>query len=67
MSIFFGSRSFQLLCHRDPSIQKVAFDCIMTYKHKYLNPYRCVQERNIQGMFDVCSLLQLFSDVGWNL
>lgn len=31
---------FELLQHRDPNIQKAALDCIMTYKHKYLVPYK---------------------------
>ncbi|KAG5868691.1 hypothetical protein JTB14_031637 [Gonioctena quinquepunctata] len=31
---------FELLQHKDPSIQKAALDCIMTYKHKYLTPYK---------------------------
>lgn len=30
----------ELLCHRNPHIQKLAFDCIMVYKHKYLMPYK---------------------------
>ncbi|CAG9813428.1 unnamed protein product [Phaedon cochleariae] len=31
---------FDLLQHRDSNIQKAALDCIMTYKHKYLIPYK---------------------------
>ncbi|XP_023019456.2 LOW QUALITY PROTEIN: small subunit processome component 20 homolog [Leptinotarsa decemlineata] len=31
---------FDLLQHKDSSIQKAALDCIMTYKHKYLTPYK---------------------------
>lgn len=30
----------ELLCHRNPAIQKLALDCIMSYKHKYLVPYK---------------------------
>ena len=33
---------FQLLLHKDPEVQKAAFQCIMTYKHKYLTPYKYV-------------------------
>jgi U3 small nucleolar RNA-associated protein 20 len=29
----------ELLAHRDVSIQKVAFECLLTYKYKYLVPY----------------------------
>lgn len=32
----------ELLIHRDVNIQHVAFECIMTYKFKYLVPYRLV-------------------------
>ncbi len=39
-NLIFPSPSFQLLYHRDPSVQKVAFECILTYNYKYLNPYR---------------------------
>ncbi|KAK3096539.1 hypothetical protein FSP39_001125 [Pinctada imbricata] len=31
---------YKLLVHKDSEVQKVAFECIMTYKHKYLIPYR---------------------------
>ncbi|KAJ8935872.1 hypothetical protein NQ318_019456 [Aromia moschata] len=31
---------FDLLQHKDASIQKAALDCIMTYKYKYLTPYK---------------------------
>ncbi|KAJ8971909.1 hypothetical protein NQ314_000480 [Rhamnusium bicolor] len=31
---------FDLLQHKDSSVQKAALDCIMTYKHKYLTPYK---------------------------
>lgn len=30
----------ELLCHRNPAIQKLALDCIMAYRHKYLVPYK---------------------------
>lgn len=30
----------ELLCHRNPAIQKLALECIMSYKHKYLVPYK---------------------------
>lgn len=30
----------ELLCHRNPAIQKLALECIMAYKHKYLMPYK---------------------------
>ncbi|XP_025097744.1 small subunit processome component 20 homolog [Pomacea canaliculata] len=30
----------QFLEHKNPQVQKVAFDCIMTYKYKYLTPYK---------------------------
>lgn len=30
----------ELLCHRNPQIQKLALDCIMAHKHKYLVPYK---------------------------
>ncbi|XP_076467049.1 small subunit processome component 20 homolog [Babylonia areolata] len=31
---------FQFLEHRHSGVQKVAFQCIMTYKYKFLTPYR---------------------------
>lgn len=31
---------FDLLSHKNLSVQKVALDCIMTYKFKYLTPYK---------------------------
>lgn len=31
---------FELLQHRDGDIQKLALDCLMTYKHKYLTTYK---------------------------
>ncbi|XP_071112967.1 small subunit processome component 20 homolog [Haliotis cracherodii] len=30
----------ELLHHKDLSVQKAAFSCVLTYNHKYLNPYR---------------------------
>ncbi|XP_022238550.1 small subunit processome component 20 homolog [Limulus polyphemus] len=30
----------ELLCYRDAEVQKLAFDCVMTYNHKYLTPYK---------------------------
>ncbi|XP_076304449.1 small subunit processome component 20 homolog isoform X2 [Tachypleus tridentatus] len=30
----------ELLCHRDAEVQKLSFDCVMTYNHKYLIPYK---------------------------
>ncbi|XP_042326453.1 small subunit processome component 20 homolog isoform X2 [Sceloporus undulatus] len=30
----------QLLSHQDQNVQKIALDCIMTYKHPHLLPYR---------------------------
>ncbi|XP_067674264.1 small subunit processome component 20 homolog [Haliotis asinina] len=29
-----------LLHHKDLSVQKAAFSCVITYNHKYLNPYK---------------------------
>lgn len=31
---------FELLQHKNSDIQKAAFDCILTYKHKYIIPYK---------------------------
>lgn len=31
---------FDFLQHKDATIQKAALDCILTYKHKYLTPYK---------------------------
>ncbi|XP_074650347.1 small subunit processome component 20 homolog [Tubulanus polymorphus] len=39
---------FELLAHRNCELQKVAFDCIMTYKYKYLMPYK----ENFMRLFD---------------
>ncbi|XP_015925192.1 small subunit processome component 20 homolog [Parasteatoda tepidariorum] len=30
----------ELLCYYDPVIQKLAFDCILTFNHKFLHPYK---------------------------
>ncbi|XP_064627386.1 small subunit processome component 20 homolog [Lineus longissimus] len=30
----------EMLCHRDGEIQKVAFDCVMTYNNKSIVPYK---------------------------
>ncbi|KAK3603374.1 hypothetical protein CHS0354_025985 [Potamilus streckersoni] len=35
----------ELLKHRDPEVQRVAFNCIMTYKDKHLTPYKDNFER----------------------
>ena len=46
---------FQLLQHADGLVQKVAFDCIMTYSHKYLTPYRFVGSITYSGT--ICLLM----------
>ncbi|KAM8820065.1 small subunit processome component 20 homolog [Eudromia elegans] len=38
----------QLLSHQDQSVQRIALDCIMTYKHPHLLPYR----ENLQRLLD---------------
>ncbi|XP_060101236.1 small subunit processome component 20 homolog [Heteronotia binoei] len=38
----------QLLSHQDQNIQKIALDCIMTYKHPHLLPYR----ENLQRLLE---------------
>ncbi|KAF7248709.1 hypothetical protein EYD10_05509 [Varanus komodoensis] len=38
----------QLLTHQDQNVQKVALDCIMTYKQPYLLPYR----ENLQRLLE---------------
>ncbi|XP_066490771.1 small subunit processome component 20 homolog [Tiliqua scincoides] len=38
----------QLLSHQDQNVQKVALDCIMTYKHPHLLPYR----ENLQRLLE---------------
>ncbi|XP_072856319.2 small subunit processome component 20 homolog isoform X1 [Pogona vitticeps] len=38
----------QLLAHQDQNVQKVALDCIMSYKHPHLLPYR----ENLQRLLD---------------
>ncbi|GIX71517.1 small subunit processome component 20 [Caerostris extrusa] len=37
----------ELLCHTDPKIQKLAFDCIMTFNYKYLTPYNVDTENKV--------------------
>lgn len=44
---------FDLLSHKNHEVQKLALDCIMSYKHKYLIPYRehlynLINERNFK-------------------
>lgn len=31
---------YELLSHRNSTVQKLALDCIVAYKHKYLQPYK---------------------------
>ncbi|TRY84423.1 hypothetical protein DNTS_032451, partial [Danionella cerebrum] len=38
----------QLLCHRDQQIQKMALDCLMTYKDPSILPYK----ENLEGLLD---------------
>ncbi|XP_069485978.1 small subunit processome component 20 homolog [Ambystoma mexicanum] len=38
----------QLLCHQDQNVQKVALDCVMTYRHQHLMPYR----ENLQRLLE---------------
>uniref|UniRef100_A0A8B9R1B4 UTP20 small subunit processome component n=1 Tax=Anas platyrhynchos TaxID=8839 RepID=A0A8B9R1B4_ANAPL len=38
----------QLLCHQDQNVQRIALDCIMTYKHPHLLPYRENLERLLE-------------------
>ncbi|NWI16571.1 UTP20 protein, partial [Crypturellus soui] len=38
----------QLLSHQDQSVQRIALDCIMTYKHPHLLPYR----ENLQRLLE---------------
>lgn len=45
---------FELLSHKNPEIQKEALNCIMTYKYKYLVPYRSnllnlIDEKNFKN------------------
>ncbi|OXB65172.1 hypothetical protein ASZ78_005288 [Callipepla squamata] len=35
----------QLLSHQDQNVQRIALDCIMTYKHPHLLPYRILYGR----------------------
>lgn len=39
---------FELLQHRNAEVQKAALDCIMTYKFKYLTPYK----ENLYNLID---------------
>ena len=39
---------FDLLVHKSAEVQKVAFSCIMSYKYKYLTPYRDNFERLLE-------------------
>lgn len=38
----------QLLCHQDQNVQKIALDCIMSYRHQHLMPYR----ENLQRLLE---------------
>ncbi|XP_037067814.1 small subunit processome component 20 homolog [Peromyscus leucopus] len=38
----------QLLLHQDQTVQKIALDCIMTYKHPHILPYR----ENLQRLLE---------------
>ncbi|ERE90078.1 putative small subunit processome component 20 like protein [Cricetulus griseus] len=38
----------QLLLHQDQAVQKITLDCIMTYKHPHILPYR----ENLQRLLD---------------
>ncbi|XP_008062889.1 small subunit processome component 20 homolog [Carlito syrichta] len=38
----------QLLLHQDQTVQKISLDCIMTYKHPHILPYR----ENLQRLLD---------------
>ncbi|XP_045409087.1 small subunit processome component 20 homolog [Lemur catta] len=38
----------QLLLHQDQTVQKIALDCIMTYKHPHIFPYR----ENLQRLLE---------------
>nr|XP_048274589.1 small subunit processome component 20 homolog [Myodes glareolus] len=38
----------QLLLHQDQTVQKITLDCIMTYKHPHILPYR----ENLQRLLD---------------
>ncbi|KAJ6656317.1 hypothetical protein lerEdw1_003820 [Lerista edwardsae] len=45
----------QLLSHQDQNVQKVALDCIMTYKHPHLLPYR--HQQSVSGILTLSSNL----------
>ncbi|KAM4748821.1 small subunit processome component 20 homolog [Rhinophrynus dorsalis] len=38
----------QLLCHQDQNVQRVTLDCVMSYKHPHLLPYR----ENLQRLLE---------------
>ncbi|XP_053321012.1 small subunit processome component 20 homolog [Spea bombifrons] len=38
----------QLLCHQDQNVQKVALDCVLSYKHPHILPYR----ENLQKLLE---------------
>ncbi|CAH2277583.1 small subunit processome component 20 homolog [Pelobates cultripes] len=38
----------QLLCHQDQNVQKVALDCILSYRHPHLLPYK----ENLQNLLE---------------
>ncbi|KAM8974068.1 small subunit processome component 20 homolog isoform 2-T2 [Pelodytes ibericus] len=38
----------QLLCHQDENVQKVALDCVLSYKHPHLLPYK----ENLQRLLE---------------
>ncbi|XP_061420704.1 small subunit processome component 20 homolog [Lethenteron reissneri] len=42
---------YQLLCHRDQDVQKVVLSCLLTYKPKYLLPYRERLERLLEDRY----------------
>ncbi|XP_069829345.1 small subunit processome component 20 homolog [Dendropsophus ebraccatus] len=38
----------QLLCHQDENVQKVALDCVLSYRHPHILPYK----ENLQRLLD---------------
>ncbi|XP_040263163.1 small subunit processome component 20 homolog [Bufo bufo] len=38
----------QLLCHQDQNVQKVALDCVLSYKHPHIQPYK----ENLQRLLE---------------
>ncbi|CAI9571314.1 unnamed protein product, partial [Staurois parvus] len=38
----------QLLCHQDQNVQKVALDCVLSYKHPHILPYK----ENLQRLLE---------------